>query len=107
MSDLPQVTDDSFDAEVMQSDLPVLVDFWAVWCGPCKAIAPLVDDLAVKHAGKLKVVKMDVDGSPQVPAKFFIRSIPTLILFKEGAVVDQLVGAVSAAKLEKFVSQAL
>ena len=107
MSDLPQVTDDSFDAEVMQSDLPVLVDFWAVWCGPCKAIAPLVDNLAVKHAGKLKVVKMDVDGSPQVPAKFFIRSIPTLILFKDGAVVDQLVGAVSAAKLEQFVGQAL
>jgi len=102
-----QVTDDNFEAEVLNSDLPVLVDFWAVWCGPCKAISPIVDEVAAAHEGKLKVVKMDVDSSPQTPAKFFIRSIPTLILFKGGNVVDQLVGAVSKPKLEQFVSKAL
>ena len=108
MSDaVNQVNDDNFEAEVLQSDLPVLVDFWAIWCGPCKAISPLVDAVATNHAGALKVVKMDVDSSPQVPAKYFIRSIPTLILFKDGAVVDQVVGAASGAKLEQFVSQAL
>ena len=108
MSDaLTYVTDDNFDAEVLQSDLPVLVDFWAVWCGPCKAIAPLVDKLAETKAGQLKVAKMDVDNSPQVPARYFIRSIPTLLLFKDGKVVDQLVGVASAAKLDEFVGQAL
>ncbi len=108
MSDaLTYVTDENFDAEVLKSDLPVLVDFWAVWCGPCKAIAPLVDELATKLDGQLRVAKMDVDNSPQVPARYFIRSIPTLILFKDGEVVDQLVGAVSSAKLAEFVKQAL
>ncbi len=102
-----QVTDDTFEAEVLKSDLPVLVDFWAVWCGPCKAISPIVDEVATEHEGKLKVVKMDVDSSPQTPAKFFIRSIPTLILFKDGNVVDQLVGAVSKPKLVEFVGKAL
>ena len=102
-----QVTDDTFEAEVLKSDLPVLVDFWAVWCGPCKAISPIVDEVATEHEGKLKVVKMDVDSSPQTPAKFFIRSIPTLILFKDGNVVDQLVGAVSKPKLVDFVGKAL
>jgi len=107
MSDLMQVTDENFDAEVLGSDLPVLVDFWAIWCGPCKAISPTVEAVADEYAGKLKVVKMDVDKSPQTPAKFFIRSIPTLILFKDGAVVDQLVGAVNKTKLVEFVGKAV
>ncbi len=106
MSDLPGVTDETFEAEVIGSDIPVLVDFWAIWCGPCKAIAPIVGQVAAENEGKLKVVQMDVDKSPQTPAKFFIRSIPTLILFKNGEVVDQLVGAVSKPKLEQFVSKA-
>jgi len=107
MSDLTQVTDDNFELEVLKSDIPVLVDFWAIWCGPCKAISPVVEEVANDHAGQLKVVKMDVDKSPQTPAKFFIRSIPTLILFKDGNVVDQLVGAVSKPKLQEFVKKAL
>jgi len=106
MSDLPGVTDETFEAEVIGSDIPVLVDFWAIWCGPCKAIAPIVGQVAAENEGKLKVVQMDVDKSPQTPAKFFIRSIPTLILFKTGEGVDQLVGAVSKPKLEQFVSKA-
>ena len=106
MSDLPGVTDETFEAEVIGSDIPVLVDFWAIWCGPCKAIAPIVGQVAAENEGKLKVVQMDVDKSPQPPAKYFIRSIPTLILFKNGEVEDQLVGAVSKPKLEQFVSKA-
>jgi thioredoxin 1 len=99
--------DATFDKEVLKSDVPVLVDFWAVWCGPCKAIAPHVDELATQYKGKVKVAKMDVDQHHQVPQQFGIRSIPTLLLFKGGRVVDTIVGAVSKSKLEDSLKKAL
>lgn len=104
---LIEATDDNFQAEVLGSDLPVLVDFWAVWCGPCKAIAPVVEDLAKQYQGKLKVAKMDVDNHPNVSAKYGIQSIPTLLLFKGGQVADQIIGAVPKAKVEAMVKKAL
>ncbi len=89
-----EMTDTNFDAEVLQSDKPVLVDFWAVWCGPCKMIAPTVEEIAKEYDGKLKVGKVDVDHNQAVAQKFGIRSIPTLLIFKGGKVVEQVVGAV-------------
>jgi thioredoxin 1 len=88
------VTDASFDADVLKSDVPVLVDFWATWCAPCRMIAPLVDEVAGTYEGRLKVVKVDVDANPATPNSFGIRGIPTLLIFKGGKVVDQIVGAV-------------
>ena len=105
MADVQQVSDESFDKEVLQADLPVLIDFWAPWCGPCKAIAPVVAELAKEYDGKLKVVKMNVDDNPQTPSKYGVRGIPNLILFKGGQVRDQIVGAVPKAQLVKAVSQ--
>ena len=101
-----EVTDSNFEADVIKSQLPVLVDFWAVWCAPCRAIAPHVESLANEYAGKLRVGKCDIDANPEVPSQFEVRSIPTLLLFKEGKVVGQLVGAVPRAKLEDFVKKA-
>ena len=88
------VDDTSFQAEVLKSDKPVLVDFWAIWCGPCKMIAPMVEELAKEYDGKLKVTKMDVDANPRTAMQYGIRSIPTLMVFKGGAVVEQIIGAV-------------
>lgn len=105
MADVQQVSDESFDREVLKADLPVLIDFWAPWCGPCKAIAPVVEELANEYAGKLKVVKMNVDDNPQTPSKYGVRGIPNLILFKGGEVRDQIVGAVPKAQLVKAVTQ--
>jgi thioredoxin 1 len=99
------VTDATFEAEVLKSPLPVLVDFWAVWCGPCKTIAPVVEELAAEYDGKLKVAKLDVDGNPDTSMKFAIRSIPTLMLFKDGRVVEQIIGAVPKRSLVDKLTQ--
>jgi len=103
------LTDSSFKSEVLDSNVPVLVDFWAVWCGPCRVIAPVIEELAVTFEGRAKIAKMDVDNNPQVAMQYGIRSIPTLLFFKDGRVVDQLVGAASkkvlTGKLESLVGQ--
>jgi thioredoxin 1 len=99
-ANIVEITDTNFESEVLKSDVPSLIDFWAVWCGPCKQLAPLVDAVADGYQGKLKVGKMDVDRHQIVPQQYGIRSIPTLLLFKGGKVVAQLVGVMPRAKLE-------
>jgi len=105
--DLVHVTDESFEGEVLKSDLPALVDFWAEWCGPCRAIAPVVEELASEYTGKIKMAKMNVDENPKTPGQYGIRAIPTLILFNQGQVAEQITGAVSkghiAAALDKVL----
>ena len=102
---IKHVNDASFDAEVLKSDTPVLVDFWAPWCGPCRAIAPIMESLAEEYGDKLKVVKVNTDESQDVAATHRIRSIPTVMLFKDGAKAGQLVGAVPKSKFTKFLSE--
>ena len=94
-----ELTKDNFQAEVIEGDLPVLVDFWATWCGPCRAVAPVIDELAVEYEGKLKVGKVDVDAQQQLAADFGVRSIPTLLIFKDGKMAEQIVGAVPKSQL--------
>ena len=108
MSDqIIHTTDDSFDADVIQADTPVLLDFWAEWCGPCKMIAPVLEEIATEFKDKVRIVKLNIDENPQTPPKFNIRSIPTLLLFKQGSVAAQQVGAVSKAQLASFLGQHL
>ncbi|WP_298773714.1 thioredoxin TrxA [uncultured Shewanella sp.] len=104
MSDkIVHLSDDSFEADVIKSDLPVLVDFWAEWCGPCKMIAPILDDIAQEYEGKVAVTKLNVDQNSVTPAKYGVRGIPTLLLFKAGELVATKVGALSKTQLKEFI----
>jgi thioredoxin 1 len=102
-----EIDDDSFEADVLKSDMPVLVDFWAPWCGPCKAIGPTIEQLAKDFGGQIKFMKCNVDDNPITPTKYGIRAIPTLIFFKDGEVVDQITGMVAKAKLEDAITKVI
>ena len=107
MSDPIALTDDNFEREVLESTAPVLVDFWAAWCGPCKMIAPIVEELSSEYEGKAKICKIDVDSAQKTATDFGIRSIPTLLIFKEGKVADQLIGAVPKQQITEKLDAVL
>ena len=106
-NDIVSVTDDSFEQEVLQSDIPVLVDYWAEWCGPCKMIAPILDEIVGDYAGKLKIAKLNIDENSATPPKYGIRGIPTLMIFKDGDVESTKVGALSKSQLTAFNDSSL
>ena len=106
-SDVQHVTDKNFATEVLSANVPVLVDFWATWCGPCRSISPIVEELAKEFSGRIKVTKLNVDENPATPSQYGVRGIPTLILFKEGKIFEQIVGAVPKTRLVAMVEKAL
>ncbi|MGA2315075.1 MAG: thioredoxin [Thermodesulfobacteriota bacterium] len=106
-SSLVHVNDKNFSSEVINSDLPVLVEFWATWCGPCRSISPIVEALAKEFSGRVKVTKLNVDESPATPSQYGVRGIPTLILFKSGKILDQIIGSVPKTRLKALIEKAL
>jgi thioredoxin 1 len=102
-----EITDTNFEQEVLKSDVPVLIDFWAIWCGPCRVIAPVVEEIAGEYEGKLKVGKLDVDNNPQTAVKYGIRSIPTLLIFNKGEVSEQMIGALPKAQIVDRVERVM
>ena len=102
---LVHVTDGDFELQILKSEVPVLVDFWAAWCGPCRTVGPVVEELADEYAGKVKMAKINVDENNQTPKRYGVRGIPTLMLFKDGQVVDQIVGAVPKSRIEELLSK--
>ncbi|MEK7340825.1 MAG: thioredoxin [Candidatus Binatota bacterium] len=102
-----QITDDNFETEVIRSNLPVLIDFWAPWCGPCKSIAPVIEELAREYDGRIKVAKLNVDENPATPSRYAVRGIPNLLILKGGTVKEQIVGAVPKSRLVDAIERAL
>ena len=102
-----EITDSSFEQEVLQSSVPVLVDFWAPWCGPCRSIAPVIEEIAKEYQGRVKIAKVNVDNNPQAPAMYHVRGIPNLILFKNGELQDQIVGAVAKQEIVNAIEKVL
>jgi thioredoxin 1 len=107
MADIVEVTDQSFEAEVLNSDIPVILDFWAEWCAPCRAIAPIVKDLADQYGDKVKIAKMNIDENPSSPAKYEVRAIPTVLAFRDGQVVQMLQGARPKSAFEEMIQNLL
>ncbi len=108
MSDNPNlhnVNDGDFEQQILKSEIPALVDFWAAWCGPCRTVGPVVEELATEYAGKIKVAKLNVDDNKETPTKYGVRGIPTLMLFKDGQVVDQIVGAVPKSRIKELLDR--
>ena len=100
-----EITEKNFEQEVLKSDIPVLVDFWAVWCGPCRMVTPVVEEISEEYSGKVKVGKLNVDDNPSLASKYKVMSIPTLMLFKEGAVVDHIIGAQGKAQIKAMIDK--